>query len=100
MTSERTGHRRSMRRPLKNDRRFPITYSAASSSTPMRKRGSYVSIGVELEAAEYVIGKRRSFFRGLRIERSALPDHVFGCFEFDANEETGIVRLHFYNRSS
>ena len=26
-------------------------------------------IGVELEAAEYVIGKRRSFFSGLRVER-------------------------------
>jgi hypothetical protein len=33
-------------------------------------------------------------------ERPAFPDHVFGCFEFDASDESGIVRLHFYNRDS
>jgi hypothetical protein len=42
----------------------------------------------------------QTFYAQAPEERSALPDHVFGCFEFDANEETGIIHLHFYNRDS
>jgi len=42
----------------------------------------------------------QTFYGQAPEERSTLPDHVFGCFEFDANAETGIVRLHFYNRDS
>jgi hypothetical protein len=30
-------------------------------------------------------------------ERPAFPDQVFGCFRFDADDATGIIRLNFYN---
>ncbi|SDI09514.1 MULTISPECIES: hypothetical protein [Bradyrhizobium] len=33
-------------------------------------------------------------------EPSAFPDHVFGCFKFDASDATDIVRLHFSNRDA
>jgi hypothetical protein len=39
----------------------------------------------------------QEFYAQAPDERPAFPDQVFGCFRFDADGATGIVRLHFYN---
>jgi hypothetical protein len=60
----------------------------------------YVREFARLGTHDQRAGWTQTFYAQAAEERSALPDHVFGCFEFDANEETGIVRLHFYNRDA
>lgn len=42
----------------------------------------------------------QTFYAKAPDERSAFPDHVFGCFEFHASAATDVVRLHFYNRDA
>jgi hypothetical protein len=42
----------------------------------------------------------RRFYAQAPEEQPAFPDQVFGCFDFHADDATGIVRLHFYNRDS
>lgn len=40
----------------------------------------------------------RAFYVQSPDERLSFPDHLFGCFYFHASNDSGIVRLHFYNR--
>lgn len=40
----------------------------------------------------------QAFYARSPEERSAFPDHRFGCFSFDAGDATDLVRLHFNNR--
>ncbi|KRR11690.1 hypothetical protein [Bradyrhizobium valentinum] len=45
-------------------------------------------------------GWTQQFYTQAPEERPAFPDHVFGCFDFHASDDSGIVRLHFYNRDT
>lgn len=45
-------------------------------------------------------GWTQTFYTQSPDERAGPPEHVFGCFEFEADDETGIVRPHFYNRDT
>jgi hypothetical protein len=51
-----------------------------------------------LDSHEQRAGWTQAFYAQVSEERPASSGHIFGCFEFDADEETGIVRPHFYNR--
>jgi hypothetical protein len=42
----------------------------------------------------------QAFYAQASDERPAFPNQVSGCFDFHADEETGIVRIHFYNRDA
>jgi choline dehydrogenase-like flavoprotein len=42
----------------------------------------------------------QTFYAKAPNERSAFPNHVFGCFSFHAGDTTNIVRLHFNNRDA
>jgi hypothetical protein len=43
-------------------------------------------------------GWTQAFYAQAPEERPAFPDQVFGCFDFHADGESEVVRLHFYNR--
>ena len=53
-------------------------------------------LGTHDERADWT----QAYYAQAADEQPAFPDQVFGCFEFHADEETGIVRLHFYNRDA
>jgi hypothetical protein len=53
-----------------------------------------------LDSHEQRAGWTQAFYAQVPEGQPAFSGHIFGCFEFDADEETGIVRPHFYNRDS